>query len=151
MWRSVSFPLKPRGLILLSRATKVSKNALSAHRPKELKITVRAWEWLFFSTLSAHSFRRNKSLLIGNFQISALCLSSAFFRTSLFKTGAHEGYRYSFLFIRSLPCVFFFGVLIHSLLAPGVAMRCFSWLSRVGLMLLTISVSLCKKGVGRLH
>ena len=75
--------LMPRGHILLSFVTKVCKSTLSLVGPKVLIITVKVLYYLFLSTISAHLFRWLQSVLIGDYEISALCFQGALFRTSL--------------------------------------------------------------------
>ena len=71
---------------LLCPGRQSKQNALSRCSPKVLKITALVLRCLFFSTISAHLGRGNKSLLIGDFEVSAFCLTSALYRTALFKT-----------------------------------------------------------------
>ena len=76
---------------------------------------------LFLLTFSAVF----KSVLIGDYEVSALCFSGALFRTSLFKTALFYCDRYFLL----LPHFVHFALLsapIYSLLAPVVAIGCFS-------------------------
>ena len=95
--QSVSFPLKARCLLLLSVVTKVSKNTLVPVVRKYSKSPCQ-----FGSVFSSLQFLLtlgigNKSLLIGDFEVSALCLSSALYRTALFKTTSLKCVRWSLL------------------------------------------------------
>ena len=116
----VLFPLEPRGLLLLSFVTKVSKSTLYLKGPKEVIITAKVLYYLFFCTISAHLFRCLQSVLIGDYSISALCFEGALFRTSLFKTALFYCDRYFLLLPRfvhfALP-----SAPVYSLLAPVVA------------------------------
>ena len=70
-------------------------------------------------------------MLIGDFSVSALCFLGGLFRTSLFKTALFYCDRYFLLLPRfvhfALP-----SASIYSLLAPVVAIGCFSWFLRGG-------------------
>ena len=101
--------------------------------PKVLIITAKVLYSLFFATISAHHFRNLRSVLIVDYEISALCFQGAFFRTALFKTALFYCDRYFLL----LPHFLHFALLsapVYSLLAPVVAIGCFSWFLRVGLL-----------------
>ena len=121
----VPFPLEPWGL-LLCPGRQSKQSALSLRGPKEVIITVKVFCSLFFSTISAHLCRYLKSVLIGDYSISALCFSGGLFRTSLFKTALFYCDRYFLL----LPHFVHFALPtapVYSLLAPVVAIGCFSW------------------------
>ena len=91
---SVSFPLKPRRLILLSRSTKVCKNALLVPAVRK-RLNCRAGLiWLFLSTVFCSPFTKSQDNTYRQFNISPLCHSSALFRSAQFKTGVDKGYRY---------------------------------------------------------
>ena len=115
-------------LPFVQRDKRKQKHAL--HRgPKEVIITVKVFCSLFFSTISAHLCRYLKSVLIGDYSISAPCFSGGLFRTSLFKTALFYCDRYFLL----LPRFLHFALLsapVYSLLAPVVAIGCFSWFIR---------------------
>ena len=92
----------PRGHLLLSVVTKVSKNTLVPVVRKYSKSPCQ-----FGSLFSSLQFlltlgTGNKSLLIGDFEVSALCLSSALNRTSLFKTAFSNVSAGLYLFNRSV-------------------------------------------------
>ena len=99
-------------LILLSRATKVCKNALSCENPKEVKLPLQLVLSARRTVGDAGSYNNSQTIskyqinFYRQFNISPLCHSSAFFRTSLFKTAFHKADRYFLLFIHPLPCVF---------------------------------------------
>ena len=116
------------GIPFVQRDKRKQKHAL--HRgPKEVIITVKVLYYLFFCTISAHLCRYLKSVLIGDYSISALCFSGGLFRTSLFKTALFYCDRYFLLLPRfvhfALP-----SAPVYSLLAPVVAIGCFSWFLR---------------------
>ena len=121
--------LMPLWHFLLFSVTKGSKNTLCFRGPKEVIITAKVLYYLFFCTISAHLFRFFQSVLIGDYSISAPCFSGGLFRTSLFKTALFYCDRYFLL----LPHFVHFALLsapVYSLLAPVVAIGCFSWLLR---------------------
>ena len=117
--------LIPLWHFLLFSVTKGSKSTLYLTGPKEVIITAKVLYYLFFSTISAHLFRYLQSVLIGDYSISALCFSGGLFRTSLFKTAFIYCDRYFLLLPRfvhfALP-----SAPVYSLLAPVVAIGCFS-------------------------
>ena len=118
--------LMPRGHILLSFVTKVCKSTLLLIGPKVLIITAKVLYSLFLATISAHPFRNLQSVLIGDYEVSALCFEGSLFRTSLFKSALFYCDRYFLL----LPDFLHFALLsapVYSLLAPVVAIGCFSW------------------------
>ena len=121
--------LMPLWHFLLYGVTKVSKSTLCFIGPKEVIITAKVFCSFFFSTISAHPCRYLQSVLIGDYNISALCFLGGLFRTSLFKTALFYCDRYFLL----LPHFVHFALLsapIYSLLAPVVAIGCFSWFLR---------------------
>ena len=81
------YTARRRGVTFAQTSTKVTKSALSpgkAERSKNYRFSL----YLYLNSLPfpAHLCSGNKFLPIGNFHISTLCLTSALFRTSLFKT-----------------------------------------------------------------
>ena len=118
--------LMPLWHFLLFSVTKGSKNTLCCRGPKEVRITAKVFYYLFFSTISAHPCRYLQSVLIGDYNISALCFLGGLFRTSLFKTALFYCDRY-FLLLPRFVHVALLSASICSLLAPVVAIGCFSW------------------------
>ena len=83
------------GLLLLSVVTKVSKNTLVpvvrkySKSPRQFGSVFSSLQFLLTLGIG------NKSLLIGDFEVSALCFSSALNRTVLFKTASLKCVRWS--------------------------------------------------------
>ena len=89
--RIYSYPLKARSLLLLSFVTKISKSTLCLGGPKVEKSPPKFLYSLFFSTVSAHSFRGPKQVIIGDFSVSPLCFKGSILpyfclNDSLYKT-----------------------------------------------------------------
>ena len=87
------------------------------------------FELIFILLFLLTFFRCFRWVLIGDYSISALCFLGALFRTSLFKTALFYCDRYFLL----LPRFVHFALLsadLYSLLAPVVAIGCFSWFLR---------------------
>ena len=111
----------PRGHLLLSIVTKVSKNTLVPVVRKYSKSQCQ-----FGSNFSSLQFLLtldigNKSLLIGDFEVSALCFSSALNRTSLFKTASLKCVRWSFRFNKSvLVCPPLRGAVLFKVFLPDI-------------------------------
>ena len=89
------------GALLLSRATKVSKSALSPKRAESATNYRQTSRYLLFITISAHLYHSLKGLCLSIICcVSALILREGVLPYFSFKTDFMQRYRYFVLFIR---------------------------------------------------